>query len=186
MNSTVKNIKLVVAISMLVGAVVWLGLDVYWLVDGQARYDREIESHWVLADRASTLPQKSFYIDKFVSALESQGFAGKHNAILYPTPSNSFDANIEALKSFQQRLQEIQGMDVKSFEYQTAIQQITAQEQGEAREMLDVFKGVWWKANYTLTWDWIFVLNILCLMCVTLIGWIGVYNLLEDDKWWGY
>lgn len=54
-------------------------------------------------------------------------------------------------------------MKVTSFEYQTAMQQITGQEQGEANEMLSVFKGVWYKENFILLWNWIGITQlILC------------------------
>ena len=36
-------------------------------------YDKQIESYWKLADKASTIKQKSIYIDKFVIALETSG-----------------------------------------------------------------------------------------------------------------
>ena len=122
---------------------------------GNYQYTRDFESYWQLADKASTIPQKSEYIDKFVSAIESGGFAGKYNALFMNTPDNSFDKNLEALKSLQGRLHEIEKMDITSFQYQTAIQQITAQEQGEAKNMLDVFSGIWWKEHHFWLWDWI-------------------------------
>lgn len=43
-------------------------------------------------------------------------------------------------------------MDANSFQYNTAIQQITQQEQGEAIDMLSVFQGCWYKENYILLW----------------------------------
>jgi hypothetical protein len=132
-------------------------------------YSKEISSNWDLADKSSTIAEKSRYIDKFVMALEQSGLKGKYNAIIFPTPNNSFDANLKALKSLQSRLQEIQTMDVTSFQYQTAIQQITAQEQGEAQDMLSVFSGIWLKEKNILLWDWIMglvvTLSLICL-CV--------------------
>lgn len=184
MDSHSDSVALFFAVFMVISAVLLAGLDIYCGVEGWMKYDREIGSYWALADRASTLPQKSVYIDKFVNALENRGLAGKYDAIFYPRLSNSFDANLEALKSFQTRLREIQGMDVKSFAYQTAIQQITAQEQGEAREMLSVFQGVWWKDNYPLTWSWILGLNLLCISLLAIVGSCGWYNIKNYGSWW--
>ena len=59
-------------------------------------------------------------------------------------------------------------MNVASFEYQTAIQQITAQEQGEAQAMLEVFSGIWWKNNYIFLWDWIAAVEV--FFCIFLIA----------------
>lgn len=128
------------------------------------QYETKIQSYWELADKASTIEKKSEYIDKFVKALEDSKLNGKYNAIFLTTPDNSFDANLEMLKTLQTRLHEIQLMDIKSFEYQTAIQQITQQEQGEALNMLAIFHSIWLKDNYILLWDWIFIIEILIIL----------------------
>ena len=139
-------------------------------------YSRDIGSYWNLADKASTIPQKSKQIDIFVTRLQESNLAGGYNAIILQTPDNSFDQNFIALQSFQGRLHEIQGMDIKSFEYQTAIQQITAQEQGEAKSMLDEFFGVYIKTHYFLLWNWVcYVQVILCII----IGVWGAASLVE-------
>jgi len=104
-------------------------------------YEQSISSPWKLADKASTIVQKANYIDQFVVALENAKLNGTNNAIWLKTPNNSFDSNLEQLKTLQTRLHEIERMDVTSFQYQTAIQQITQQEQGEAKAMLGVFEG---------------------------------------------
>jgi hypothetical protein len=86
---------------------------------------------------------------------------GRYNAIFLKTPDNSFDENLIAIKTLQSRLKEISLMDVKSFEYQTAIQQITAQEQGEAQPMLQTFKQTWYLVHYPYLWNWIAVVQII-------------------------
>lgn len=136
-------------------------------------FKRDISSHWSLADKSSTITEKMRHIDNFVIALEKSGLQGEHDAIIYKTIDNSFDQNLIALKSLQLRLHEIDSMDVASFEYQTAMQQITAQEQGEAKEMLDVFYGTWVKDNYFLLWDWVLGIMVIGVL-ITLI--IGLYN----------
>lgn len=139
------------------------------------QYDREIGSYWTLADKSSTIEAKSRLIDQFVLALEKQNLQGVHDALIFPNLDNSFDANFEALKTLQQRLREIQTMNPASFEYQTAIQQITAQEQGEAQQMLDVFWGSWKMKYHFLVWDyiggvWMFVLFGLVVLGFHLAG----------------
>ncbi|MCX6749883.1 MAG: hypothetical protein NTZ83_00325 [Candidatus Pacearchaeota archaeon] len=123
-----------------------------------------------MADKSSTIVKKSEYLDKFVGALEKGGFERKYNAVFLKTPDNSFDQNFEALKSLQKRLHEIQDMDVSSFEYQTAMQQITGQEQGEAQEMMKVFRGIWWKENHLLLWNWICLVQVILSCGVIIVG----------------
>ena len=138
--------------------IVMLGFQGCAEIKANYRYQNEILSYWELADRASTIAQKSDYVDKFVAALEKTNLEG-HNAIVFPTPQNSLRANFEALQSLQSRLHEIKTMDPKSFEYQTAIQQITQQEQGEAHAMLDNLYGGWLLHNgYWYCWQWISLL----------------------------
>jgi len=138
-------------------------------ITGEYQYERDYKSFWDLADKASTIPQKAQYVDKFVDALANAGMDGKYNAIFLTTPDNSFDRNFEALKSLQLRLHEIELMGVTSFEYQTAMQQITGQEQGEAENMLDVFNGIWWKTHHFLLWDWICLVQVVIILGIGLI-----------------
>jgi len=152
-------------------------LDIGVGIKGTYTYEKDVYSYWKLADKASTIPQKAIYVDKFVVALDQLGYQGTYNAIIFPTPDNSFDKNMEALKSLQTRLHEIELMDVTSFEYQTAIQQITGQEQGEASAMLNEFRGLWWKNNHFLLWNWIAAVQITLSVIFVFIGaWIWVEN----------
>jgi hypothetical protein len=122
------------------------------------RMEKNYTQFWELADKSSTIPAKQKYIAQFVAALErgySKGDFATHNAKWLQTPNNSFEANLGALKTLSARLDEIQEMKPSSFEYNTAIQQITAQEQGEARAMMAVFIGCYELANYPAVWAWI-------------------------------
>ena len=116
-----------------------LGVGIY----GDYTYKKNISSYWDLADKSSTIAEKATHIDCFVEALSKDNLYGEYNALIFKTPNNSFDGNFDALKSLQKRLYEIKDMNVSSFEYQTAIQQITEQEQGGAEEMIGTLRGVW-------------------------------------------
>lgn len=159
---------------------IWLTANIKNEITRFYDYQNKYASYWELADKSSTIEEKSRYIDKFVERLESSGLNGSYNAIIYPTPTNSFDYNLNALKSLQARLQEIKTMDVRSFEYQTAIQQITGQEQGEAREMLSELQGSWNKVHYFYYWDWIGVIN-WSLLIVALVFLFIVWFVVIDD-----
>lgn len=152
-----KVAAILLTIGLALWAVVGLGVAVY----ADFEYTRDVQSYWELADKASTLKQKAEYVTQFAQAVDSAGLAGTHNALFLKTPDNSFDANRRALASLQGRLEEIMGMDTKSFEYQQAILQITQQEQGEAQRMLKVLEGCWFKEHYRLWWDWIGLLHVL-------------------------
>lgn len=140
-------------------------------------YDNNIGSYWALGVKASTLQQKTVYLDKYVAALEGAGLTGSHDAIFLVTPDNSFDQNMVALKSLQGRMHEIQGMDEQSFAYQTAMAQITAQEQGQAAALTSTFSGCWYLRNYPGLWGWIDGLVYIGLLVFLVFGiWYAVVD----------
>ena len=140
-------------------------------------YKNTIGSNWTLADRASTISRKYEYIYNFVKAFEEQGLSGEYDAIFLKTPNESFNENFKALKSLQFRLKEIQGMNPNSFEYQTALHQITEQEQGQANNMLDVLSGCWQKKNYYTLWNPILIFTFTLLQIgLIFLGWIIFYD----------
>jgi len=132
------------------------------------KWNKMVKSYWDLADKSSTLEAKSYYIDQFVEALENLKLA-EYSTILFKTPNNNVRKNLEALKTLQLRLRKAKQMNINSFEYQKAIEQITAQEQGEAKEMIDVIHQGWLLANYPLFWVWsaIFIFVLICVMGIT-------------------
>jgi hypothetical protein len=154
-------------------------VDIGCTIKANYEYEKKIESYWALADKASSIPKKLEGIDKFVIALDNAGMKGEYNALILSTPNNSFDANFDALKSLQTRMHEIEHMDVNSFQYQTALSQITEQEQGQAHAMLSVFKGTYWKAHYILLWDWIGTIN--WILCIGGIGAIVLFKFVASD-----
>lgn len=139
-------------------------------------YSNQHANYWDLADKSSSIEDKYIYIDKMVESLESSNLQGHHNALLYKNPSNNFDNNLKALTSLRDRLNEIKCMNVSSFEYQTAMSQITAQEQGEAEAMLAVIQGCWFKEHHFFLWNWIAVVIVIGIIVISCIG---GYNILE-------
>ena len=131
-------------------SLLWVG---YLAADIHAGYvfDNTVDSYWSLSEKASTLDQKSAYLDQYVAALDAAHLSG-NGAWIMQTPDTDYGQNYTALKSLQKRMQEIKGMDVTSFAYQQAISQITAQEQGEAKNLLSVIKDVWFKTNHPIFW----------------------------------
>jgi len=151
-------------------------LDIIYSVIGGYQYSKDYSSYWELSVKASSITKKIEGIDKFVAALESSPLRGKYDALFMETPNNSFDENFAALKSLQIRLHEISGMDITSFQYQTALAQITQQEQNESGKMLDVFDGIWWKDNHFFLWNWIGIINVIgsiILMCIGGFIWMN-------------
>ena len=131
-------------------AIIWIVYEVRASYD----YDNTIGSYWSLGIKASTLQQKSTYLDQYVGALEAQHLEGMYDAAFLKTPDNSYDQNMVALKSLQGRMHQIQGMDEQSFAYQSAMAQITAQEQGQADHLTSTFEGCWFLRNNSLLWGW--------------------------------
>lgn len=165
-TSKFRNFGIILFVISIILAAIMIGKGIL----GWYEYNKTYKSYWNLAVKASTIPQKAIYVDKFVDALENSGMNGDHDAVFLKTPDNSFDKNLETLKTLQIRLQEIQVMDPKSFEYNTAITQITAQEQGEANSMLTVFSGIWWKTNHFMLWDWVCTINVLIVIALFVLG----------------
>ena len=121
-------------------------------------YEKNYSQLWSLADKSSTIPAKQQYITQFLNALKqgkTNGVFAEYNALFLKTPNNNFDTNVKALETLSNRLTEIQNMDPSSFQYNTAIEQITKQEQGEAGEMLSVFRGCYDLNNYFFQWYWV-------------------------------
>jgi len=136
----------------------------YGQVAANYNYQKRYSYHWHLADKSSTIVAKENHINAFVKALKdgkARGDFSENNAIFLKTPDNSFDANYAAVETLASRLKEIQQMDPRSFEYNTAIQQITAQEQGEADRLMSVFYGCYELSNYFYIWGWIGALAVL-------------------------
>lgn len=143
-------IKTIIAIAVVLFAIAWGAAE----VRADYEYSNTIGSYWELSDKSSTLKQKSEYLDRYVAALQRPGEFADHDAVIYPTPNNSFQQNMVALLSLQGRMHQIEHMDESSFAYQTAIQQITAQEQGEAKALTSTFEGCWFLQNHPLLWGW--------------------------------
>lgn len=137
------------SIFLLFASAFLMSIQVVSCVKGDYNYEKQLGSYWELADKSSTLSEKSIYITKFLDSLK----ASKHSdygSVVLQTPSESWELNIRALQSLKDRLEKIRTMDEKSFEYQTAIQQITAQEQGDAKALIGHIKEAWCIENYPL------------------------------------
>ena len=119
--------------------------------------NRDLLSYWKLSAKASTLKQKSAYLDQFVVNLEGAHLSG-NNALILKTPNNSYEQNMATLKSLQSRMEEIKSLDVRSFEYQQAMYQISAQEEGGVNGVPDLI-GVWYLDHHPSVWGWIDVVR---------------------------
>jgi hypothetical protein len=149
---------------LIAGALIMWTLQIRSAILSRYTYEKQFSNLWELADKSSTIPAKQQYITQFLYALkagETNGVFADYNATWLKTPNNSFAANVKAIQTLSDRLTQIQDMDPASFQYNTAIQQITAQEQGEANRMLTVFEGCYDRENYPIIWGWISVTLIL-------------------------
>jgi len=142
-------------------AVFFLGVILFALLIVQAvvanyNYEKKYLSYWELSDRSSTIIAKEQYITQFVDAInQDRGSFADYNAVFLKTPQNSFDNNLKAVTTLRDRLKDIENMNESDFAYQTAIQQITSQEQGEAGNLLKVIGGTYYLGSYPLQWSWI-------------------------------
>jgi hypothetical protein len=163
--------------SLFVLGLALVGFLVVMNIIASYQYNKQIYSYWSLADKTSTLSAKSQYIDQMVTALTQAHLDGRYDAIVLKTPDNSFDKNFGALKTLQLRLHDIQSIDPNSFAYQQAINQITAQEQGQAQDMLANFSDVWTLVHYPYLWGWFNIISWL-IIAVLVSSWpiSGLWN----------
>ena len=148
-------------------------------------YKKEITYHWSLANKNSTILAKEQHIARFVSAIESnRNKFADHNAIWLKTPDNCFSNNLVALKILAKRLHTISKMDESSFAYQTAIQQITKQEQGQAHGILGVFDGCYNLENAPFIWCWIGALVTIFALFVIVVGGSLFCSGMDDINWY--
>lgn len=119
-------------------------------------YEKLVGNNWILSNRASNITQKADYLNKFVTALDSQHLQGLNTGLYMKTPEGDFNENLKAIKSLQTRLNDCYQMNDTSFAYQTAMGQIE-QEQGGATHILDNLEQCWVRTNYPSLWNpWIF------------------------------
>ena len=98
--------------------------DVTW----SYQYDKQIGDYFELSDRSSDASVKLQYFNKFVDALERNDLTNGQTSVFWQRPISELSYNYQVAKSLQSRLENISQMNPKSFEYQTAMQQITLQE----------------------------------------------------------
>lgn len=154
------------------------GLWIWAFVHADYEWNNQVLSNWSLSDKSSNLAAKADYMGKFVSALQSTNLAD-NDALLYKTADNSCPNNIEAVTTLKQRLDQIKGMDEGSLQYQQAISQITAQEQGESTTLISTLNGCYMKANHYFLWNgWI---NALTFFVLLIMFGLGLGGLLSDN-----
>ena len=145
------------------------------------KYEKKFLYAWNLSDKSSTIEAKAKYITEFVNTLkEYKTQFADNNAIFFCTPDNSFDNNLAAIETLKGRLESIQKMDPASFQYNTAIEQITKQEQGEAHRLLYVIQGCYYLQTYPLLWGWIFQIVMGILAVVLLVSIVGICFLIDN------
>lgn len=144
---------------------------IYNLVAENYYFEKDFKSSWELSDRSSTLQAKEQYMTQFIEELnnKSNQFT-EYDAVFLKTPQNSFDNNLKAVTTLRDRLVDIKGMNESSFEYQTAIQQITAQEQGQADALIGTLRGCYDLKSYPITWAWLCVIYAIITFSLIAIG----------------
>lgn len=138
-----------------------------------AAFERDYMGEWNLSDKSSTIEAKSEHLNNFVILLEKNKDKDflDNGKIFFQNQNSSFDSNLAALKTLAKRLEEIKGMDPASFQYNTAIQQITQQEQGEAGAMIGVFYDCYALRQHYIVcgFDGLIVLGSLGVMIIVII-----------------
>lgn len=160
-----------------IGLVVLIAIYAIFGVIANFEYERDYQSAWELADKSSTLAAKQKWMRHFVTSLEAaSSHFSSHDAMFLKTPDNSFELNLAAVKSLDARLTDISKMDPTSFQYNTAIEQITKQEQGEAHKMIASIKGCWFLHNHFFYWDWMLIVMSIFFSLACIGGFVWVMS----------
>lgn len=175
-----NNWKKILGIALIVVGTLIIANQILCNVVAKYNYEKSYSNLWELADKSSTIPAKEKYILAFVNALKSGKAIGdfsEYDAIWLKTPNNNFDANLAAVETLAQRLKEIQEMSPKTFEYNTAIQQITDQEQDQAHQLMGVLNGCYVLKKYWIAWSWIdgILVSAAIMMASIGVGFLLVY-----------
>lgn len=139
-----ERICLILLCSMLVVAI---AIPLY-AIPTNYEYDLSIGSFFELSDKASKLDVKLVYLKQYAAALENAGLDTGQTTVFFPTRETSLEENYRVLSSLVTRMEEISGMEIDSFQYQTAMQQITENEycwfhEGVFRQGYLLKKGFW-------------------------------------------
>lgn len=181
-----KKIKIILFQTLIIiGLVLVLPFMIYQVNLKNNDYKKEIGYHWELADKSSTIKEKSKHIDNFVLALSEADLNDTYDAILFKNPSNSFNKNYEVIKTLQTRLHQISKININSFEYQIALQQITEQEMTSSisNNQTSVIRGSWFLAHHHLLWNWLWVATLFTVI-ISLLGlllWVDIQ--LHNNKY---
>lgn len=147
-------LKKIGVVLLLIAISIWIS-QISSCVKSNYLFEKKYSYAWNLSDKSSTIEAKAAYINEFVGSLVSnKEYFSDYNAIWLKTPNNNFEYNLKAITTLKNRLMEIKEMDITSFQYNTAIQQITAQEQGEAYKLISIIQGCYDLKNYWYVWDW--------------------------------
>ncbi len=109
---------------LMFGSIIGLILMIVFGVRIINEYNKKYDTWLYLSVKSSTLTLKSHYFDKYVKSIETLPYKGEYDAIRRKIEHKSFDHNFLLMKEYQRRLHDIKDLDIKSTEYQLAINEI--------------------------------------------------------------
>ena len=172
--------RMVFGLCMILAVAGWFALWIGLVVKHNIDYVNDCEGYWSLADKSATIEMKSECVDKYVEAVEKLGLTTGHSAIIFHTFNNDMENNFKALLSLQKRLHEIKKLDITSFAYQTAIQQLTQQEWTEAHALTGQFESKYFNRYAPFTMG---VFGWVPLILQTILLAVGVVLVLRNGNY---
>ncbi len=144
-------------------------------------YDVEIGQNVSLADDASTAVKKLEYLEKFSVAVRAK-ITRNQARFIFKRERLTRDKQLEILETLQTRLREAVSMDPTSFEYQTAMGQITGQEFDHALgEINGIMSSCWLRQSpFAIFCLWVSWWMFGALVCV------GYCIVAKDCNWIPY
>ncbi len=120
------------------------------------QYDRDVRQYLKLADDASDAKTKLSHLGEYRDAITAK--IGRNDArYIFTEKQYTRDAQLAILDTLISRLRDISQMDPKSFEYQTAMQQVTGQEFDHTCSRID---GIFWDCyRRSSGWRWLWTVG---------------------------
>jgi hypothetical protein len=164
----------IVIVGLLIGIGIWCYLPGY-------NYRQQVSGYLMLADDASTAKLKLEYIEQYKDAVHKHVY-GKNARYIWKTPQTNINYQKNVLDSLVDRVKQTSLLDEKSFEYQTAMNQITGQEFEGAMSstnslFYDAYKrqrgwSYYLRANGAWWWIWCLVLCVAGGLLNYLVYWL--------------
>ena len=114
-----------IAIIWLIVLIILIATSVLGTVIANYRYETDLGGYYVRACTAANAKLMNSHLGEVEQAFRDKGWTTGYTVYVFKTPENDLSLIFEQLLDFRARLTSISEMDVQSFEYQKALEEVT-------------------------------------------------------------